>query len=300
MKVIKCNNRTDRPAYFDMACRYPPRNAKWYGKLFRMGDKAVIYAYLNLWRKSNPTRKLTLITCPNSNETSWARFLDNELLFESCVDEIVIADNTTESLPPVVGQNLYDQHLFSLWRSLRSSQPLPISYRVAAEDEAAALCRLKDWNVPKRYAVIVPLFDAKYDRHRNLPIEWWALVARNLSLKMPVVITGDGCQMGRFPAAQINNVFPLFKNNPTPVHSMALIQNAAVYIGGETGLTLWAGLMRTPVVACYRYWDPTWYKNARRGLDTRPISAGATVQWVCPPYQHDMVVNTAVSIARRS
>ena len=182
-------------------------------------------------------------------------------------------ESPQEPMVPLQGENLYRMHLFALWKNLRNQGQLSFSYRVPAEDEAAALCRLKDWSVPSRYAVIAPLFDAKYDKHRNIPVTWWVTVARNLSLRMPVVLTGDGCVMNGFPGAQINNVFPLYLNSPTPAHSMALVQNASVYIGGETGLTLWAGLMKTPVVACYSQWEPPWYKNAKRGLDTRPISA---------------------------
>lgn len=282
-----------------MANRFRPHNVPWYGKVFKMGDKAVIYAYLAAWRKANPLRKLSLLTYPDRNETGYARALNNQMLFGNIIDELLIMEHPKDPIIPLKGDNLYTAHLFALWRTLHAAAPLSTVFSLPAEAAAAHLCQLKAWHVPPGYAVLSPLYDAAYDKHRNVPPGWWAAAARVLSLKMPVVIVGDGGALRNFPPAQTNNVFPVYKHSPTPLQTMAMIKGAAVYIGGETGMTLWAGLMRVPTVAVYAYWDKGWWKNTRRGLDTRPIGTGQPIAWVHPAAGHDCVATAALSIARR-
>jgi hypothetical protein len=50
---------------------------------------------------------------------------------------------------------------------------------------------------------------------------------------------------------------------------------ASAHVGGETGFSLWAGMVQVPLLAVYRKWDDKSY------VDWRPLSLGKPVVW-CP------------------
>lgn len=299
MKLLRFSDNTASPVFFDMAGRFrPSRQAYWYGGLMRMGDKAVIYSYLANWRKTNMNRKLVLITDPVIHETCWAKQIPNDWLFSTVVDELIEDEVGNALFTRPIGENLYFQHLFTSWKTLaqrppiRPAPPIPVTYKASAEQ------LLAKWKVPPRYAVISPLFDAKYDRHRNLHPIWWQNAVTDVAKVIPVVIIGDRAAMHRYPVRNAPNTYNLYVDNLTPMQSLALIDKSAVYIGGETGMTLWAALMGVPVVAAYNYWHIPWSKNQQRNLEVRPISAGAPVVWSYPPSGPQPVVQHVRSIAR--
>jgi hypothetical protein len=55
--------------------------------------------------------------------------------------------------------------------------------------------------------------------------------------------------------------------------ALAIIKQATVFVGGETGLTIWAPIVQTATVAAYAKWDE--WNNHR--LDVRPVSFGKPV-----------------------
>lgn len=300
MKIKRYSNRTECPCFFDLSFHFKPAGAKWYGRLARIGDKAAIYTHLYYWRQKNPNTKLIIPTDNIAHETHWSRQLDNEWLFKDIADEIWFAERGNEPFECPPGLNLYNQQYFCLWAQLAKMAPLHVPLQLPQDVKTEAQSRLKRWGVPARYAVVSPLLDAHYDKHRNIPPAWWTNVISILSRSIPVVIIGDAHSMQTFPVSTgLPNIYPLFNDNLTPMQSLAIIQGAAVYLGGETGMTLWAGLFKVPVVAAYAFWDTPWAKNARRGMETRPISFGAPVKWGCPGGGYDVAVRAAESIARR-
>lgn len=265
----------------------------------RIGDKAVIYSYLAGWRKTNQTRKLTLLTDPALHETGWAKQLPNDWLFSGLVDELVEDElgNSLMHKPP--GENLYYQHLFSCWKQLGKRPPIAAAPTLPEPCRVTASNLLLKHKVPPRYAVVSPLFDAKYDKHRNLHPTWWQNVVLELSRFMPVVLIGDHANMLGYPLRTLPSCHNLYTEQLTPMHSLGLIRQAAVYVGGETGMTLWAALLGTPVVAAYQFWHKPWSKNQQKNLDTRPISAGAPVAWAYPPNGAKSVLQQVRTIAKR-
>lgn len=300
MRHLKLGNRTESPAFFDMAGRFRPSiQDRWYGGRFRIGDKAVIYSVLASWRKTNQNRKLTIIADPPGHETQWACQVPNEWLYGGIADELIEAEVGNELIPKPLGQNLYTQHLFAAWKllarrpPLAAVPPLPQIYKAAAEQQ------LKKWAVPDKYVVLSPLFDAKYDRHRNFHPSWWHNITGELIRSHPLVVIGDKASMVAYKGRPLPNCFNLYTDGLSPMQSLALIERSSAYIGGETGMTIWAALMRIPTIACYQFWTTPWAKNQLRGLDTRPISAGAPVVWGAPSNGTKAIVQQVKGMVRR-
>lgn len=275
MNLTRLGTRTLQPAWYDMACRFPPPNTFWYGKGFRMGDRAAAYLWLADWRQKNPARKMTVYEDSLMPGTENSRHLPGHWLFEGIADELITVTQEGERIQPPVGERLYHVTMWRIWMWLMKHrtvdpkiQPLPAATRRANE-------LLDKYKVPRNFVVVSPLFDAAYDTYRNQTSQWWHKMAFKLSGAVPTVMIGTSAS-----AAVIGTpagTFPLWNETLNPMESLAIIKQASLYVGGATGMTLWAAIFKTPVLACYKVWAP----HPGKKTDTRPISCGAPVIF-CP------------------
>jgi len=146
---------------------------------------------------------------------------------------------------------------------------------------------LQDLKVPGNYVTIQPLFDAHYDKHRNQKASWWQAVVERMSGRVPTVVLGvhPNLKHIRLPG----NCYPMIARGVDPMVSLALIAKASMHVGGATGTTIWAPILKVPTVAIYRSWGPT------GGSDVRPIGFGRSI--IYSPLQ-DTPEGTATRIAK--
>lgn len=275
MNLTRLGTRTLEPAWFDMACRFPPDNAFWYGQAFRMGDRAAAYLWLADWRQKNPARKMTVYEDSLMPGAENSKHLPGQWLFDGVADELITVTQRGEIIQPPQGERLYHVTMWRIWMWLMKHrtvdpkiQPLPAATRRANE-------LLDKYKVPRNFVVVSPLFDAAYDTYRNQTSQWWHKMAFKLSGAVPTVMIGTPAS-----AAVIGTpagTFPLWNETLNPMESLAIIKQASLYVGGATGMTLWAAIFKTPVLACYKVWAP----HPGKKTDTRPISCGAPVIF-CP------------------
>jgi len=270
MRLTTHGQRHTLPAYFDMACRCRPRGARWYGKGFRIGDRAAAYVCMLDWRHRNPTRKLTVL------ENVWlpgaCYGLNAELICPEMADEIWYAVTSQDPLSKPLGEPLYDRSLWLIWRELRRRwQELPrpgFKPRSGATGNTAFY--LKQKQVPPFYVTVQPLIDATYNKYRNAPLEWWQQLCKALSERgIPLIVVDR--QGGPFDLVRTQYSDSWNISQSDVQDHLALIKGAAVHIGAETGMTLWAAIVGTPVVAAYKFW------GIMNHMDTRPIPFGAPV-----------------------
>jgi hypothetical protein len=216
-----------------------------------------------------------VLTYPNVNEINSAD-LSMLWLLDGIADEVKVVGSS--ALRPV-GEPLYTRHLFNWWAEFRRVphyRPLVFPQHITDYvDRTAGRLLGQD-----EFLTVQPLFDVRYDRHRNEKPNWWAEVITCLQrhYKTAVLCTeASGRALPHLP----DGVVPLWNLGLNVAHSLAVMSKSAGHFGGETGLTLWAGVLQLPLAAAYRYWEPPWPKNAARGMDTRPAGAGAPV--VCVP-----------------
>ena len=263
MKIIRLGGRTADPAWWNMAAVGSPVPHP-----FRMGDRAAAHLVLLDWRARNPDRRLVIYDDPWQPGAEASRALDPAWLFAGIADEIVQAGHHREPLPPPVGENLYCRDLWYLWPRLRDRAAEP-TIRPPPDALDRARRRLAEGGVGRRFVTLQPLFDAGYSVHRNAPWGWWLKLARELTAVGPLVVLGDHRHrdvLARFPGA-----LHLCSPGDGPMEALAAVSLAGLHVGGETGLTLWAGLFSTPLLAVYRF-------PIRTGLtDTRPLAFKAPV-----------------------
>jgi len=271
MRLHILGPRQDRPAYFDMACRCKPHKARWYGGGFRMGDRAAAYVYLSEWRHHNPNRKL--IVLDNVGLPGTFPEMSADWLFAGIADEAYVACGPSSPIPVPRGERLYTQSLWLTWRQLRMRHDkLP---KPAIRPDREALQTTSRWsetiNLPPFYVTLQPLYDAKYEGFRNQSIEWWQEVCTSLNRRGIPVLVLD-CFTSAFPIPE--GCYPQLKwpAKTTIMYSMALVSNACVHVGGQTGLTLWSAIFGVPTVAAYKHWGIMDHRDAR------PIPFGAPVE----------------------
>lgn len=287
MKVIKLGDRTQKPAFFDMACRFKPsRSAHWYGKGFRIGDRAGAYAYLGEWRARNPDRRLVVVEDNHIEGTGYSRWLPASWLFKDIADEVWCAESATEKIEQPDGEALYRNTLWAFWKTyMKSDRKFKPDIIPDDPSERYAKKVLNELKVPENFATIQPLFDASYDKHRNCSPKWWETVIRGTVDRVPVVV------LGVFPNAKHMNLphkaYPVILRGVDPMVTLAMIRRAVVHVGGATGTTLWAPIFGVPTVAVYKKWEST------RQTDVRPISFGKPV--VFSP-SHDTPGHTSARI----
>lgn len=271
MRRIILGSRTAGPAYFDMTGR-PPSGGSHRGGPFRIGDRAAAHVWLSDFRVRFPDRRLVALEDPGAHGTEASRDLRAEWLFAGLADEIWQAEFPGEPVSFPDGQSLYHVSLWRVWKWLSKNKVVQESaIRPTPEAMEKARALLDKEHVPKRFVTLQPLFDATYEKQRNAPAAWWGEVARQMSLRMPVVLLGHpSCEQSMSPP---HGAQAFWRHHLTTMESLAVLSLSSLHVGGQTGLTLWASLFKVPVIATYREWS--W--NLRKGTESRPIAFGAPV-----------------------
>lgn len=257
-------SRTGSESYFDMSGGY------------RIGDLAGAYVYLCDWRRSNPHSRLRIVWNRFAANTKHSRSVPMEWLFAGIADEISETQKPNERVPASRGKNLTRKHIWDNWFSLRRDDGLKSFVRIRPKREWVASARelLAAQSVPDKFVTVQPLFDATYNVYRNAPAAWWSSVAEESAKHQPTVMVINGSYRDSMTAP--SGVYPIYVEPNDLTTALGLLSLSATHFGGETGLSLWAALLRTPVVAAYRRWCP--YIDKRQvHFDFRPISFDAPV-----------------------
>ena len=273
MKKTIIGNRTGKSSYLNLYMKT------------RMGDLAGCRALMCSWRRQHPERRLYIFYNPFDPLAEYSRNIPIEWVFQGVADEVWIQDSPHEPIF-LPGDETYDifhghkknyMHLWAGWREHMKhpdpDTPIMPPQRILERGEQIK----KEYEIPERFVVIQALFEAGYHQYRNAPKAWWSAVAEAVAqLGIPVALIGPTKYMQdvRVPGG----VYPVFRTLPNPFEAMGLIAKASVFVGGETGLPLWAGVFKVPVVATFRGWQ---LKNENskdcKNLEYRPISFGAPV-----------------------
>lgn len=251
-------------AYFDISGMVPPLSVpRTHRNTARFGDRAIIYAYLSLWKRTNPDRSLVLLEDKYGvNVESYARltkWIAEELKAEyRLVEEEVLTPDLSCSLP------LNTDSLWARWKAIRHELAQPLTPRLEAAAQQRSADMLKRWNLkPGQYVTLHPMLKTGYNHWRERSISYWEALVEQLGRVAPVVVVGgDDCGSLSPPRA---GVYHAFKESLDVVESVALVAQSAVHVGGETGLTFWATLLRTPTVALY----------GQQGYEYLPIGFGS-------------------------
>lgn len=261
--------------------RQGPTSHLYLHNRIRMGDVASLHMILGHWRQANPDKRLIVYYNPYVNVYCFARCLDMTWCFDKIADEIWVRETAKEPLTRPPGVPAFDPwktHMWDKWRQYMlkrtfepSIMPLPAVMTVADS-------YLAKYKVPPRFAVLQPLCDSGYHKYRNAPKAWWSAVCRELTLLgVPTVILGPANHMRGIEA---HGCYKLYEVCTNPYEGMGVMCRSAVHAGGETGLPLWAGIFRVPVVALFRRWRAGGGDGKNKdstAFDYRPISFGAPV-----------------------
>lgn len=245
-----------------------------------MGDLACFYVWMGEWRLENPGVKLVVYYDPFDHRHEYSQQLPLHWIFKDIADEVWIREHPNEYVT-LKGLAICDPrnkksprhvHIWDVWRKFMFKRSF-VPKILPPED---AIARGKNWldtfNVPPNFAVLQPLFDAGYHQYRNAPPAWWTAVAEAMiKLGVPPVILGPHKFAHRMTVPE--GAYPLWQAIKSPLDSMGVIVQSQVHVGGETGLPLWSGIFRVPVVSTLR----TWSSCDNGKYDYRPISYGAPV-----------------------
>jgi ADP-heptose:LPS heptosyltransferase len=265
MHKIEYSSKHGRHSFMDLSGRYKP---KLHGGAFRMGDRAAAYVWLLDWRARNPHDHIIVIDDPHREEVKrWAACLDAEWMFKGIANEIWVSDTHEEFIPKPAAYPMYHTNMWRIWMWLRKHKIGKPTIRPKDDNIRRMDELLHKLKVPRPFVTIQPLYDAKYNTHRNAPPAWWQMVAGEVGRLKPVVLIGtqeSAKQMEKIPL----NCFPLWKHDLTPMDSLALISMAEAHIGGETGTTLWAPIFNIPTLGVYTHWGDT---GGHFPMDCRPM-----------------------------
>lgn len=258
----KIGQRKGQPFHFDMR------------KGFRMGDLAGAHVYLTDWRTRN-TGRLVIVWNRHAGCNAYSQHFPMSWVFGDVADEIWESERPNDSLALPPGHDLSVYHIWDNWFHLRQKQKLARSLKIsplpAWTDQAHAA--LRHFGITERFVTVQPLFDAPYNTYRNAPVEWWDRLIRILAPKVPTVVLASSEHRDVLPIC--SRAYPAWDCSMDPLGSLGLISLAGTHVGGETGLPLWAGIFKVPVVFASRKWGP--YKDKRATYDFRPIDFGAPV-----------------------
>ena len=267
-------------AYYDMAARFPwPAERGYYGRGFRLGDRAAAYIRALQWRQRHPDGYLTAI-----DDVSWPECADSAefnaaWLFANLADEVrMLSEGERTDLPG--GENLYDEHLWHFWKEVRFNPPGGLPIAIAPPPEATARARSLGFGRP--FVVVQPLIDASYNEWRNQPWEWWMHLVDLLSKRVPVVVAAHRKHSDREKLTK-SEVAYSWDLDLSPMEVLALAQRSALFVGGETGLSLWAPIMQVPTYGMIAQ------QSCHYLVDTAPISFGQPVRvqpLEAPPEHH--------------
>ncbi|MNT11698.1 hypothetical protein D3C72_1465920 [compost metagenome] len=132
-------------------------------------------------------------------------------------------------------------------------------------------------NIGDHFIVLQPLIDATYNQKRNQDPLWWNKLITLLSDHCDVVVLGT-VESNQKLGPQAHPRTRIF-NSADPMVSLALMSLASCFVGGETGLTLWAPILKIPTVGLM--------SREHKGylMDTAPLSFGAPVN--CFPLEDE-------------
>jgi len=273
MSIIVLSERTAEPAVWDFMAAYRTTRKKFHGKLFRVGDRAVVHGLLSQWRRANPGRQLLVVYEENLVSTAFSKAVNPSWFLEGVADQILMGKEA-KGLRPPRGEPLYSAQIFDLWRRLRGSAPLHTKLRPPADSLEYADTIFRGLHLPARFIACQPLYDAPYDKHRNAPPVWWADVFRRIAREAPVALLGPRQSMD---LVNVPGAYGLWPHERNAMDSLTFASRAAVFVGGDTGVPHWAAVFSVPLVSCQTYWDIQWSNNRLRHMDVRPISFGAPV-----------------------
>jgi len=270
MRVIRVGKRSGREFYLDLGVRT------------RIGDMAAVRLWLASWRQTYPKARLTVCFDERQHAHRYSKSIPLDWALAPYVDELWItgeAEPGRHLLPAGVElTNFINRsspvycYLWKWWgtggRKYAAERGRPELTLAPQAVDAAFQCLEKN-KVTTKFIAVQPLWDARYHLYRNAPREWWVGLVRSLvNLDLTTVVLGDAAVMGSVewhPRA-----YPIYSN---VYNSLAIGGLASVFVGGETGLPLWASLLGVPVAATLRHWRLDW----KSGDDFRPLSFGSSV-----------------------
>jgi hypothetical protein len=280
MQRVAIGTRTENPAYFDMAARFPWEiNPQFYGRGFRIGDRAAAYIRVLHWRLENPHRRLVILDDSTFPECEHAAPLSAEWLFAGLADEIwkLSADEVLPS--PPLGENLYDQGLWYYWKELRYYKPGNLKPAITPDPKLVEKIKhdLPGQGISDKFILVQPLIDATYNVERNRNPQWWATLIEHLCTLIDVVMVGTQKTHEVFGNPQDPRIKAFVGNDP--MATLALSTLASGFVGGETGFTLWAPILSVPTVGLMSE------AHISYRMDTAPLSFGAPVD--CFPHDDE-------------
>lgn len=255
---------------------------KYYADLrqgWRMGDFAGLRMLMAAWRLNHPNEHVTVTYGNHHWRSVHANQFDVPWIFRDVADVVLEMEHANDLIhnpiamdgKPIVG-GVFSAHIWNDWAKLRADV---VSGRVKlkphmpdAEVLSQARTLLDKKGVPEKFMTVHPLFDAGYNKYRNGKPAWWSQLIAELAKKLPVVVVGMHGYKDHIAVPP--NAFQLFDLGLPAMLSLGVIAQSQLNVGGETGLTLWAGVCGVPVLAAYGRWGA--FKDRGRKLaDFRPI-----------------------------
>lgn len=258
--------------FFDMAGRFKEERDKWYGRGFRLGDRAAGYVKVLHRRLVCPHDYITVFDDVTHPECSHTKEITAQWMLEGIADEIIMLNQEEPVEARPQEYRLHNDSLWVYWHNLRYYRPPNLVPKLRPDPLALLDATL---NIPFKkgsYITIHPLVDAGYNTERNRDAKWWESLIALLAPRYQVVVLGPNVL--KLP----DNVFHY--TTDSMMNSLAAISYSSLFIGGETGLTLWAPIFQIPTMGLYsadllaRAINQISYGYL---MDTAPISFGSPV-----------------------
>ncbi len=244
-----------------------------------MGDFAGLRMLLDDWRRTHPNEHVTVTYGNHHWRSVYGSQLDIPWVFRDVADVVLEMEHEKDLIhnpvamdgKPILGRVL-SCHIWNDWLRLRNeviAGRVKLKTHCPDPDVMAKMRGMLDKKgVPEKFITIHPLFDAGYNKYRNGKIEWWNQLIVAMTKVAPVVVIGTHGYLKNIVTPP--GAFQLFDLGLSAMLSMAAIAQGQLHVGGETGLTLWAGVCGVPVLAAYGRWDSRRDKG-RKLADFRPI-----------------------------
>ena len=255
---------------------------KYYADLrqgWRMGDFAGLRMLIDSWRRAYPEAHVTVTYGNHHWRSVHANQLDIPWIFRGVADVVLEMEHENDLIhnpiamdgKPLVGGE-FSCHIWNDWARLRSavvSGKVTLQPHLPDEDVLANARKILDKKgVPEKFVTVHPLFDAGYNKYRNGKPEWWSQLIAEMAKHLPVVVVGMHAY-GKYIAVP-DNAFQLFDLGLPAMASLGVVAQSQMHVGGETGLTLWAGVCDVPVLATYGRWG-SFRDSGKKLADFRPI-----------------------------
>ena len=271
MKVIRVGKR-DGPSYhIDL------------GTKTRIGDMAAVRLWLAVWRQTYPNARLTVCFDTRMPAHCYSKSIPLEWALGPYIDEAWVVDSSgpgrSSALPGTELVNFTNRRSLKycyLWKwwgiggRRYAAQRSQTELTLPPKTLEAAWRRLEEMRVVSNFVAVQPLWDARYHLYRNAPKEWWGGLISALAVRdIPVVVLGAESVLSPL----INTIPGTCRICGSAFDSIAISSLATTFVGGETGLPLWASMLGVPVAATLRHWRLGWPS----GDDFRPLSFGEPV-----------------------